>query len=151
ETVYSLNRKRADGIIAARKPVGTRLATEIRRLTGATAKPGSAPPAVNITGTETRGGYRAEKFLMRSDGETDVAGVIAVAPGPGPNPAVLMLGGTSAELESMAREGKIVLALEPRPAPAGTESIKSPYLGIYNLLSLRAFLVGKSIIGLRVD
>ena len=43
------------------------------------------------------------------------------------------------------------MSIETRPSPAGTEGIKSPYLGIYNLLSLRAFLVGKTIIGLRLD
>src|SRR5205085_6311459 len=35
--------------------------------------------------------------------------------------------------------------------PPGTESIKSPYLGPFNLLSLRAFLVDKTIIGMRID
>jgi uncharacterized protein (TIGR03435 family) len=38
-----------------------------------------------------------------------------------------------------------------RPFPAGTESMKSPYLGSFNLLSLRAFLVGKTIVGIRTD
>ena len=41
--------------------------------------------------------------------------------------------------------------MEPRPTPPGTEGAKSPYLGTFNLLSLRAFLVGKTIIGMRVE
>jgi hypothetical protein len=45
----------------------------------------------------------------------------------------------------------VVMLLHPRPTPPGTESIKSPYLGPFNLLSMRAFLVGKSIIGMRID
>ena len=44
-----------------------------------------------------------------------------------------------------------MMALDPRPTPPGTESIKSPFLGIFNLLSLRAFLVGKTIVGFRLD
>ena len=43
------------------------------------------------------------------------------------------------------------MALDPRPTPPGSESIKSPFLGIFNLLSLRTFLVGKTIVGLRLD
>jgi hypothetical protein len=43
------------------------------------------------------------------------------------------------------------MALQPRPTPVGTESIKSPLLGVFNLLSLRAFLVGKTIVGMRMD
>ncbi len=43
------------------------------------------------------------------------------------------------------------MTLEPRPSPPGTEGAKSPYLGTFNLLSLRAFLVGKTIVGMRVE
>ncbi len=50
-----------------------------------------------------------------------------------------------------SKPGNITITVEPLPNPPGTESIKSPYLGPFNLLSLRAFLVGKTIVGLRVD
>jgi uncharacterized protein (TIGR03435 family) len=43
------------------------------------------------------------------------------------------------------------VSVEAQPSPPGTESIKSPYLGSFNLLSLRAFLVGKTIVGIRTD
>ena len=43
------------------------------------------------------------------------------------------------------------MALGPKPSPVGTEGLKSQYLGPFNLLSLRAFLVGKTILGMRVD
>jgi dienelactone hydrolase len=49
------------------------------------------------------------------------------------------------------KPGTVTITVEPLPDPPGTESIKSPYLGPFNLLSLRAFLVGKTIVGLRVD
>jgi hypothetical protein len=51
----------------------------------------------------------------------------------------------------LAKSGKVVMALGPKPSPPGTEGSKSPYLGPFNLLSLRAFLVGKTIPGMRVD
>src|SRR5262249_54746496 len=49
------------------------------------------------------------------------------------------------------KRGRIVMTMDARPTPVGTESIKSAYLGVFNLLSLRAFLVAKTIVGLRTD
>ena len=69
------------------------------------------------------------------------------APGtPGRKPALLVVG-----TQALSDPNAIVMTMEPRPSPPGTEGLKSPYLGIYNLLSLRAFLVGKTILGIRVD
>ena len=48
-------------------------------------------------------------------------------------------------------KGAAAVVVPARPSPPGTESIKSPYLGSFNLLSLRAFLVGKTIVGIRTD
>jgi hypothetical protein len=55
------------------------------------------------------------------------------------------------DFDRLAKSGKVVMALGPKPSPPGTEGSKSPYLGPFNLLSLRAFLVGKTILGMRVD
>ena len=70
---------------------------------------------------------------------------------PGLKPAALLLGASPKVAEQWVQSGHIVLAVEPRPTPAGTESIKSPYLGVFNLLSLRAFLVGRTLVGMRLD
>ena len=43
------------------------------------------------------------------------------------------------------------MVVGPTPTPPGAEGLKSPYLGTFNLLGLRALLVGKSILGMRVD
>ena len=51
----------------------------------------------------------------------------------------------------MAKSGWVIAAVQPRPAPPGTEGLKSAYLGSFNLLSLRAFLVGKTIVGMQID
>jgi dienelactone hydrolase len=63
-------------------------------------------------------------------------------------PALLMLDlpeHAAPELDRMTKSGWVTAALQPTPAPPGTEGLKSPYLGSFNLLSLRAFLVGKTI------
>lgn len=58
-----------------------------------------------------------------------------------------MLGALPEDFDQLTKSGQIVVAREPRPSPPGTEGLKSPYLGPFNLLSLRAFLGGKTILG----
>jgi hypothetical protein len=77
---------------------------------------------------------------------------LAVPEGDGAKPAVLVLAADQREqLEQLVKSGHLVLALEPRPWPAGAESAKAPLLGYFNLIGLRAFLVGKTLVGMRTD
>jgi cephalosporin-C deacetylase-like acetyl esterase len=72
----------------------------------------------------------------------------------GRKPALLMLDSpehAAPELDRLAKSGWIAIAIQPAPTPPDTEGLKSPYLGSFNLLSLRAFLVGKTIVGLQID
>jgi cephalosporin-C deacetylase-like acetyl esterase len=72
----------------------------------------------------------------------------------GRKPALLMLDSpehAAPELDRMAKSGWVAIALRPTPWPPGAEGLKSPYLGSFNLLSLRAFLVGKTIVGMQID
>jgi len=128
ETVWSLNRKRVPT-----PPVEdvAHLRSDIRALAGISWQPGAKstpmPSGVKI--------FRRE--------------------GSGPAPAVLWMDSAAAsetpEIERLVKSGSLVMAMEAQPWPQGTESIKSPYLGPFNLLSLRAFLVGKTIVGIRTD
>jgi cephalosporin-C deacetylase-like acetyl esterase len=168
-SVYSLNRKRAESRMAKQTewmakgdvpPLQKRLRTDIRSLTGAVIEPGDAPTHVAINATEQRTSYRLETIAMTSDDNMEIAGYVAV-----PNlitsgmPAILMMDtrpsssliAVGGDVDRLAKAGRIVMVFDARPTPPGTESIKSPYLGAFNLLSLRSFLVGKSIIGLRID
>jgi cephalosporin-C deacetylase-like acetyl esterase len=124
ETVWSLNRKRAESLIAAPATAVSQLRRDIRALTGASAEPGGKP-ADEAPGRVTN---------------TEHPGV--------KQPATLVLGSSR---PANVPVGQIVLVVDPRPTPPGTESIKSPYLGAFNLLSLRAFLVGKTLVGMRTD
>jgi hypothetical protein len=74
--------------------------------------------------------------------------------GNGRKPAILMLDSpehAAPELDRLAQSGRVVVVLQPVPSPPGTEGLKSPYLGSFNLLSLRAFLMGKTIVGMQID
>jgi cephalosporin-C deacetylase-like acetyl esterase len=164
ETVYSINRRRVESLVAPPSVLAgkadlqklqDRLRKEIRSLTGSVVQPNERPPIVDVKSSVEREGYRIETISMKSDGETDVSGFIAIPQVNGLKPALLMLPAADTELVSevdrLAKAGKIVMVLNSRPTPPGTESIKSPYLGVFNLLSLRGFLVGKTIPGLRID
>jgi cephalosporin-C deacetylase-like acetyl esterase len=161
ETVYSLNRKRAAEVLPAKRPLTghaelqslqTRLQTDIRELAGVVAKPGSPAPIVDIVKTETHSGHRIETLSIESEPGIRISARIAIPNKAGRKPAQLVMGLDHDATEGLLnQEDSIVMALEPRPAPDGTEGLKSQYLGVYNLLSLRAFLVGKTILGMRVD
>jgi hypothetical protein len=72
----------------------------------------------------------------------------------GRKPTILMLDsreGAQPEADRLMKSGWVVEVLQPAPSPPGTEGLKSPYLGPFNLLSLRALLVGKSLVGIQID
>jgi hypothetical protein len=157
-TVFTLNRAHAAKLIAAhRHPLARlELAVQIRRETGAEAMPGSAhfDSALLAAGSGP--------VQIPSDGIA-LEGNLAVPTAPGRHPAVLFLvpnsiGGDSdiarankVRFDALAAQGNVVLALTPRPSPPGTDDMKSPILGPFYLLSLRADLVGRTLVGLRVD
>jgi cephalosporin-C deacetylase-like acetyl esterase len=55
------------------------------------------------------------------------------------------------KFRALADAGTAVLAIAPRPSPPGTEETKASILGPFYLTELRAELVGKTLLGLRVD
>jgi dienelactone hydrolase len=157
-TVFTLNRTRAAGLIAARRHPLSRLqlVASIRQETGAVAEPatahfdstlpaaGSGPIAIPSDGIEleadlavpaTNGRHPAVLFLVPSpiNGDSEIARA------------------NKARFDALAAQGSVVLALTPRPSPPGTDDMKTPLLGPFYLLSLRADLVGRTLLGLRVD
>lgn len=159
ETVFTLNRKRAAKIIPASRTVmtGGQLAAAIRKATGAESVPRMS---------KLRGDLLAAKtgpFVLPAEAGIELQGELSVPPGTGRHPAVLMLVPDSiradspiaranqAQFDALAAAGNVVLAITPRPSPPGTDDMKSPILGPFYLLSLRADLVSRSLIGMRVD
>jgi cephalosporin-C deacetylase-like acetyl esterase len=168
ETMASLNRTRASGVAAQPAVVKgtaglaqlqTRLKTQIRTLTGAVQRPGTTHTTVTMGQQTQNDGYTVRNISMKSDAGMELNGLIALPARAGRKPAALLMDSQGKDalakpggvVERLAQEGVVVMAIEPRPTPPGTESLKSPYLGLFNLLSLRAFLVGRTIVGLRID
>jgi cephalosporin-C deacetylase-like acetyl esterase len=157
KTVFSLNQERAMKINKCRALRGVELAAAVRSATAARLYPGQSV---------------FDRILLQSqdgsitipieDGEV-LRGTIAVPAIPGSHPAVLLLVPDSmdddsvsskryrAEVKQLTGAGNVVLALTPRPSFPGLEETKAPSLGTFYLLSLRAELVGRTLLGIRID
>lgn len=157
QTVFSLNKQRAEKLTAERKPViGADLASAIQKIAGPEARPGAIQYDTNLL--EQKSG----PIVLGGNGY-QMEGEIG-APGDGRrHPAVLLLVPDSIrgaseiaqankeKFDALVAEGNVVLTITPRPSPPGTDDMKSPLIGPFYLLSLRADLVGKTLLGLRVD
>ena len=141
ETVFSLNLKRAKEKLP-RLPVQTLLQvqTDVREVTNAEAAPGGPPS-----------GFKGLPFpdFGAHPGRT-----------PAPIPAVLLvlsdkLGSpgnpTDTDFKALSMAGNFVLGFTPRPSPPGGEETKAAILGPFYMTELRAELVGKTLLGMRVD
>jgi cephalosporin-C deacetylase-like acetyl esterase len=163
-TVYSLNLKRAAVKIPQHRAALTpqQLQTEIRRVTHAEAAPGATAPSISRAASS-----EAEHILHRMHITTDPGITIDAEfyrPTDGrKHPALLVLrpdvsdatatqrADEVARFRAMAKAGTAVMVVAPRPSPPGTEPTKSPMLGTFNMTEIRAELVGKTLLGMRID
>ncbi len=158
-TVYALNRKRAARLVPTHHPLIAldQLGAMIRNLTGAEAGPGASRFDAALLAS------KSGPVDFPAAGGLHLQADLAVPSSPGRHPAVLLLVPNSihgadeisrsnqARFESLAAQGNLVLAITPRPSPPGTDDMKAPMLGPFYLLSLRADLDGRTLVGLRVD
>jgi len=159
ETVYTLNRKRAAAVLPTTTPALTteELCAAIRQVTGMKSFPGAFHPTAEMLAAPSG------SFVLPSVAGGDLHGDLFVPSTPGRHPAVLLLVPASiqdnnpiaqankARFQALAAAGNLVLALTPSPSPPATDDMKSPLLGPFYLLSLRAALVGRTLLGLRAD
>ena len=158
-TVFTLNRKRAARLVPLHRPdIGfEKLQSLIREATGAEVKPGTTDFDPDLLAA------KSEPLSLPTAGGLHLEADLAVPSAPGRHPAVLLLVPNSirgsdplahanrAKFDALAAQGNVVLAVTPRPSPPGTDDMKAPLLGPFYLLSLRADLVGRTLVGLRAD
>jgi len=159
ETVFTLNKKRAAKLLPVIHPVLSteRLSAAIHEATGTEARPSAYRSDAASLAAKTGA------FVLKSNIGVDIQAEIAVPADSGRHPAVLLLlpdssdadnpiaRANKAKFDALAAAGNVVLAITPRPSPPGTDDMKSPILGPFYLLSLRADLVGRTLIGMRID
>jgi cephalosporin-C deacetylase-like acetyl esterase len=179
ETVHTLNLKRA-AQLAPKDPLPSnvtlaKLQAVIREVTKSETRPavpgskGTAPyrPA-DETDLAAPAGADSDLYFrhitLYPEMGIDLQGELAGQRSSTPRPAILLLTAAASlpqsdpahadltsQLQRLAEAGNVVLALTPRPSPPGTEETKSPILGPFYLTELRAELVGKTIMGMRID
>jgi cephalosporin-C deacetylase-like acetyl esterase len=170
EDVFTLNRKRAaaldpglpaitnaSGVSAYRKELTNR----VRRLSGIEYQRGI--PEVRAYGDISRPGYRIEKLSYVSEPGIFVPSLLFVPEGAsGPRPAILYVHGRGksaeaspgGEIEWFTQQGNVVLAIDPRGLGETSRlddrngSDFPRYFGDYDS-AMTAFLIGKSLVGMR--
>jgi cephalosporin-C deacetylase-like acetyl esterase len=154
ETIYSLNRKRADEVIRKRPRIDL---AEVRRLIAYEPRTGK-PPAWSYGSVEKKG-FRIEKWVYESEPGILIPGVLFVPAGEGRKPAVIFADGrgksnTAAEAERLAEAGAIVFSLDLRGlgemrADALTKgSDWNRYFGDFDS-AMTGLLIGRPLVGMR--
>jgi cephalosporin-C deacetylase-like acetyl esterase len=159
ETIFWINRNRAEELIAHRTaPTAASLRADIIALTHLSAKPTDAPPQVTVVNATDYPDKRIEKIIIHSEPGIDIPATLISPITPGKYPASIVLlphpdldAYNDSTLDYTKYQKRIILLLGVRPSPAGVEELKSSLLGTDYLLSLRAMLVGKTLLGMRID
>ncbi len=163
-TVHTLTIKRAAEKI--HPPVHPQtllqLQTDIREVTNAEAVPGTPSPVSAASSPEDPDHIRHRLRLATDPGITIDAEFYRPTT-EGKHPTLLLLrdsldgsldvqrAGEIDRFRSLAKAGTAVFVAAPRPSPPGVEDTKSSLLGPFYIIELRAQLVGKTLLGMRVD
>jgi len=159
ETVFSLNLKRAAGKVPEFDPQTLlQVQTDIRLVTKAEAVPGRYH-GLSYGFFDVPEGTVVHMPLVQAAVDGKPVWDIYDPNVPGPHPAVLVVRAAPAahesapepQLQAMAKSGALVVAIVPRPDPPGAEEMKAAILGRFYMTELRAELVGKTLLGMRVD
>ncbi len=135
------------------------LAKEIRSTAGMVATSKDLPK-VTVNKTEQRDGFRLETVTLAMEPGMDLGAILAIPNQPGPKPAIVMMDqlpmtttAATPEVARLAKSGKIVVVLQPRGTPIDAQNGQSTQfaLGPYMAVSLRAVIVGKTLVGMRAD
>ena len=178
ETVQSLTMKRAQTVLSKdsglRKDALSSLQHSVREVVKSDLQPDEAnDPSktgylsasdLSDSSISQDDGVHFDRVTIYVQPSVHLVGRIAWQQSQGAHPAVLLLTNAAsaatgsadsdaltAQMRQLAKAGNLVFALTPRPSPPGTEATKSPLLGDYYITGLRAEIVDKTILGLRVD
>jgi cephalosporin-C deacetylase-like acetyl esterase len=166
ETVHTLTLKRYAALPKPRAQSLSQLQETVREVTHASVMPGdpapintqspplAAPPEGDVhvrhrfTLATAPGIDIQAEFYRPADGKHPVLLVLKDSLDPALEPS---RGEEIKRFRALADAGTAVLVIAPRPSPPGTEETKASTLGPFYLTELRAELVGKTLLGLRVD
>ena len=166
ETVQSLTLKRYAMFPKPKPLTEPQLRQTVREVTRATVKPGDPAP-INTQSPPLASPPEGDAHVRHRFSLATAPGINIQAefyrPADGKHPALLVLKDSLdpalepsraeeiRKYRALADAGTAVLVVAPRPSPPGNEETKASVLGPFYLTTLRAELVGKTLLGLRVD
>jgi cephalosporin-C deacetylase-like acetyl esterase len=166
ETVHTLTLKRYATLPKPKPFTAPQLQQSVREVTHATVKPGYTAP-VNTQSPPLASPPEGDVHVRHRFTLATAPGINIQAefyrPADGKHPALLVLKDSLdpalepsrveeiKRFRALADAGTAVLVIAPRPSPPGNEETKASILGPFYLTELRAELVGKTLLGLRVD
>jgi cephalosporin-C deacetylase-like acetyl esterase len=157
ETYESVNRRDARAVLSATRHEAPR-PQDIRAIAGMPAEVEKKLSNMLVVKTTEHDGYRVENFELHGSRAGSLTGVVAAPEGGGRKPVVLMLDtqplatvAARPDVARLAKGGRVVVILQPRGTPGPNTAVQSPLLGPFNLIALRAMLVGRTIVGMRVE
>lgn len=165
-TIYQINRERAKQVLPVKISVSSRAAIaalrarlklEIRQVNGMDSGPVPVPE-LTITDAEPRQGYQLKRAIFHSRTGMMLPAILAVPTTSHPVSELLILSSQpieklaaeGGEMDRAARSGKVVLLLHPLPWPPSTDASR-PTMGTDLPWTSRAFLVGKTYVGMRTE
>ena len=163
-TVHTLTIKRAAEKIHPPLHPQTllQLQTDIREVTNAEAVPGAPSPVSTAPSPEDPDHIR-HRLKLSTDPDITIDAEFYRPTTQGKHPTLLLLRDSldgsldvqrASEIDhfrSLAKAGTAVFVAAPRPSPSGVENTKSSILGPFYITELRSELVGKTLLGMRVD
>ncbi len=166
ETVHTLTLKRYSTLPKPKPLTEQQLQQTIREVTHATIQPGDPAP-INTQSPPLDSPPEGDAHVRHRFTLATAPGINIQAefyrPSDGKHPALLVLKNSLdpalepsrveeiKKFRALADSGTAVLVIAPRPSPPGNEETKASILGPFYLTELRAELVGKTLLGLRVD
>lgn len=128
------------------------IASSVKALSGAT-DGSSLEPRFKILTIKEEAHYTTQDLLLEEEDGITVTAKLSIPEHVSSKTAVLILSRHEEQslLASSLTKGQIVMSLQPRPSIPGTEEQKSALLGTDYLLSLRAMLVGKNLVGMQTQ
>jgi cephalosporin-C deacetylase-like acetyl esterase len=156
ETVFTLNRKRAEAL--GHPSSGADLAGDLRKLAGIRIQSGGAAPVATVHRTLRRDDYRLELISLAMEGDVAVTGALLIPHGAGPHRAAILadarakhtVAAPGGDADTLAREGFVVLAIQPRGAPETPVADAANLVGDF-ALAFQTYLVSRSLTGLRAE
>ena len=159
ESVYTLNRKRAADLMPrTRETDRQKLSATVRRLASIEVQPGGGAPAADRVSRYRRDGYDVEALSIGMEPGLRIAALLFKPDGAGPFPAFVvvdprpktLVAAPGSDVEALVKAGHLVLVVQPRGVPEVPESTRPTLLGD-TALAMRAFVVGKTLPGMRAE